>query len=94
VIFFQFVIFVNERGRLVFAFAQVDEALLLDDTLTLNKRHAVIVRLGEKKVLKGAMDRIQRLLLLSEEKEKQNGKNLKRKGRDSESMEGARRSKR
>lgn len=75
---------------------QVDETLLLDETLSLNKRHAVIVRLGEKRVLKGAMDRVHRLLLLNGEKEKQSGKNLKRKGRDSDPMDGvsSRRSKR
>ncbi|KAH7912417.1 hypothetical protein BJ138DRAFT_1083668 [Hygrophoropsis aurantiaca] len=37
---------------------EVDEELLRDGKLTLNKRHAVIVRLGEKKILAGALEKL------------------------------------
>ncbi|KAG1725403.1 uncharacterized protein EDB91DRAFT_90561 [Suillus paluster] len=35
---------------------EIDEKLLAAESLTLNKRHAVIVRLGEKRILAGALE--------------------------------------
>lgn len=49
--------------------------------LSLNKRHAVIVRLGEKKILVGVL---QKLKLLREEAESK-GNKMKRKGGAEES---------
>ncbi|KII92655.1 hypothetical protein PLICRDRAFT_103395 [Plicaturopsis crispa FD-325 SS-3] len=64
-----------------------DEALLSHPALTLNKRHAVIVRLGEKRLLKEAERRLtamEQLLRLDDGKGKEKERSKKRKGERSE----------
>jgi SET domain-containing protein 6 len=60
----------------------MDEAMLSinDPQLSLNKKHAVIVRLGEKRILNATLERSQELLHAAREKE--NGTKLKRKDGD------------
>lgn len=61
----------------------MDEDLLKSDTLSLNKRHAVIVRVGEKRILIGALQKI--LLLLNIQDDKEERQNSKRKGSEVDS---------
>jgi hypothetical protein len=65
------------------------------ETLSLNKRHAIIVRLGEKRVLASAVDRLRRLLQVKGEKtmQRENEKSLKRKGGDMDQTTKTKRSK-
>jgi hypothetical protein len=59
----------------------VDKELLKDtNLLSLNKRHAVIVRLGEKRILSDTLEKVQQLLDAGGDK-KGDGKGSKRKER-------------
>ena len=60
------------------ALLQTDEAMLTasNSQLSLNKKHAVIVRLGEKRILNAILERLQNLLRL----ERGKGNVLKRRG--------------
>jgi hypothetical protein len=49
--------------------------------VSVNKRHAIIVRVGEKRILESAMERVRALIGAEEVKANGNGKN-KRKGGD------------
>jgi N-lysine methyltransferase SETD6 len=62
----------------------VDEDLLNADDLSSNKRHAVIVRVGEKRILIGALQKMQ-LLLLNVQDDKEERQNSKRKGSEVDS---------
>lgn len=68
---------------------QEDEALLAPPnvhSLSLNKKHAVIVRLGEKRILRATLDEAKKLeRTLRAARENAEGSNSKKRGRDVES---------
>lgn len=69
----------------------MDEQLLEDsNSFSLNKRHAITVRLGEKKILEGVLESVLEQMSKTDEKVK----GSKRKGGEGDSGVGGKRSKR
>jgi len=71
------------------------DAALLSENIPLNKRHAVIVRLGEKQILRAAIEKQQGMQQALEGNGDQ-GKSMKRKGGDADEdmIEGSKKAKR